>query len=104
MLQEILRGRNSLIQVHETQIQVLCCLLLSGYKEIFEKIQEAEKLAKESAKKDYYKILGIEKNATDDKIKKSYKQSALKWHPDKNNQNEESLVLTQIFFKNYPVI
>ena len=37
----------------------------------------------------YYKILDIDKNATDIEIKKAYRKQAAKWHPDKNPNNKE---------------
>jgi DnaJ homolog subfamily C member 7 len=52
-------------------------------------INTAQANSRNKKKKDYYKILGVEKNATDDQIKKAYRKAALKWHPDKNCDTEE---------------
>lgn len=43
-----------------------------------------------AAKKDYYKILGVDKNATQDDIKKSFRKLSIKYHPDRNNGSKEA--------------
>lgn len=42
------------------------------------------------AKRDYYEVLGLQKGATKDDIKKAYRKMAIQFHPDKNPGNKEA--------------
>ena len=54
--------------------------------------------------KDYYKILGVSRNATEDEIKKSYRKVAMEHHPDRNPGNKEAEEKFKIASEAYEVL
>ncbi|EGG20366.1 hypothetical protein DFA_07490 [Cavenderia fasciculata] len=57
---------------------------------IMDGIRRAQQKQKQAKRKDYYKLLGVDKGATPQEIKKAFKKLALTHHPDKGDQSEES--------------
>lgn len=65
-----------------------------------EKLRHAQLELKKSKRKNYYKILGIEKSADEAEIKKAYRKKAIEWHPDKHNtKSEEEVKHAEAMFK-----
>lgn len=58
-------------------------------KHIKDKLARAEKLLKQSLKRDYYKILGLPRTCTKKEISKAYRNLAMEWHPDKHVDKSE---------------
>lgn len=63
------------------------------------KIGEASRAVKKQSKRDFYAVLGLEKKASVDDIKKAYKKLVYKYHPDKNSASMEQREQAEKKFK-----
>lgn len=74
-------------------------IFIPDNKDIYKLIDETKKEIRKSKRKDYYKILEIYPNATQDQIKKQFKILSKKYHPDKNNGNDDKMRLIEKKFR-----
>jgi DnaJ family protein C protein 7 len=75
-----------------------------GESGIQEDIRNAEWELKKSKRKDYYKILGVDKTATEHEIKKAYRKMAIQHHPDKNPDGENGDALFKEIVEAYETL
>lgn len=59
-------------------------------RDVKRQLRDAKFELKKAQRKDYYKILGVDKNAGESEIKKAYRKMALRYHPDKNQDPDKA--------------
>src|SRR5208282_6330688 len=55
-------------------------------------------------KEDYYDLLGVSRNATEEELKKAYRKKAVQYHPDKNPGNKEAEEMFKKISEAYEVL
>ncbi|EMD31819.1 hypothetical protein CERSUDRAFT_119389 [Gelatoporia subvermispora B] len=66
-------------------------------REIHQHLQKAQKLLKQSRQKDYYKVLGVARDADTKTIKKAYRKAVMKAHPDKGGSEAKMATVNEAY-------
>ncbi|KAG6872257.1 hypothetical protein C0995_011516 [Termitomyces sp. Mi166 len=93
---EVLMGK----QEWDEAVQVLSkAFKKSGQsnRDIHSRLQRAQKLLKQSKQKDYYKVLGVSRDADDRTIKKAFRMAAKKAHPDKGGSEAKMAAVNEAY-------
>ncbi|KAG6884441.1 hypothetical protein C0993_011088, partial [Termitomyces sp. T159_Od127] len=61
------------------------------------RLQHAQKLLKQSKQKDYYKVLGVSRDADNRTIKKAFRTAAKKAHPDKGGSEAKMAAMNEAY-------
>ena len=64
---------------------------------IMERLEKARRLLKQSRNKDYYKVLGVSRDADEKTIKKAYRKATLKAHPDKGGSEAKMAAVNEAY-------
>ncbi|XP_055849006.1 dnaJ homolog subfamily C member 7 isoform X3 [Episyrphus balteatus] len=98
----LLRARcnNDLEKFEECVADYEAAFQIQKTNDIKNMLRDAKFALKKSKRKDYYKILGVNKNSTEDEIKKAYRKKALVHHPDRHaNSTAEERKIEELKFK-----
>ncbi|KAH8115629.1 TPR-like protein [Phellopilus nigrolimitatus] len=65
--------------------------------DVVQRLQKAQRLLKQSRKKDYYKVLGVARDADERTIKKAYRRAAKSAHPDKGGSEDKMAAVNEAY-------